>query len=130
MGMPADMAGANCRLLCPQAIDGMEALDKQASSLVLRALSVDPAPDQLPSGRHRIEAHHQTFLGGFVHHGGEDYGIDLRHGVFYGKTHVSVSVRFNAADHPDLKIRQFQSSSPIILQNPGQYAEKDWDVGG
>ena len=77
----------------------MKALDKEATSFVLRATGVDSAPDQLPGGRHHVKTHEQAFLGCFAHHGGEDHGIDLRCGVLHGKTRVSVSVRFNAADH-------------------------------
>ena len=77
----------------------MKPLEKQAASFVLRALGADTAPDQVPGGRHHIKTHEQALLGCFAHHGGEDHGVDLRRGVFHGKTRVSISVRFNAAEH-------------------------------
>jgi len=57
------------------------------------------SPDQGFCGRSHVETHPQPFSGFAAHDGGKELRIDLGSGVFHGEIRVSISVRFNFADH-------------------------------
>ena len=83
----------------PRPGEAVETLEKPVSPLAIRPVITNTIPHQLASSRHPVETHKLRSLGSLMHHRCGDHSINLRRGVFHGKTRVSISVRLAAADH-------------------------------
>lgn len=78
----------------------------------LACFTLHPLHDEFPGCRHHVQAHHQSLCGRLPHHGVKEPPVDVRRRVLHGKTRVSISVRFNAADHD----RRYISSQPLAIR--------------
>jgi|GEM_PF-2224968 len=92
----------------------MELLVKLAKLFVLSSafIFLQTAPHQSSRRRHHVKAHQQALFRRLAHHCGEDHGVDLRRCVFHGKTRVSISLRFNAADY----LFKYSVSQPVAIK--------------